>query len=352
MRIHNYVIIFVVIAISTFVVLDIKMNSMEAVVRSKTQIERNIITAIDDGVKNLIQSEDSNMLKINKEAAINSFFASLYSSFGITDDKDSIMKLNQYIPVITIILEDGYYVFYSDEYQGADNYMNVSKRWTEKMPYFYEDQNLIYRFTTGDVVTLYDKGNSLGGGLSQNVYCMDYRDIQRKEEYLEFRNNNPESILLSDEAFNTVRKAAIIKSIETTMAYYTSHHNRIAQQYGITYNFSLPVMREEEWAPYLDDVSMFVVFQGYPYGNEVGEVYNRVLSSGAKLSKNRLFILEQIGWYYVYHREDCPELKNGGILLFDEPLYDLESCARKGAYACPHCNEGAGVNAPDYMPSG
>ena len=352
MRIHNYVIIFVVIAIGTFVVLDIKVNSMEAVVRSKAQIERNIITAIDDGMRSLIQTDDSNKLEINKEAGIYSFFASLYSSFGITDDRNSIMKFNQYVPVITIIMEDGYYIFYSDEYQGSDGYMNVSKRWTEKMPYFYEDENFIYRFTLGEVVTLYDKRDSLGGGLSQNVYCMDYRDIQGKEEYLEFRNNNPGSILLSDEAFHIERKGAIIRSIETSMAYYTSHHNRIAQQYGITYNFSLPVMREEEWASYLDDVSMFVVFQGYPYGDEVGEVYNRVLSSGAKISKKRLFILEQIGWYYVYHREDCPELEKGGILLFEEPLYDLESCASKGAYACPLCNEEAGVKAPDYMPSG
>jgi hypothetical protein len=134
------------------------------------------------------------------------------------------------------------------------------------------------------------------------------------------------------------------------MAYYTSHHNHIAKQYGITYNFSLPVIREDEWAPYLDDVSMFVVFQGYPYGDKLGEVYNRIASSGAKISKNRLFYLEQIGWYYVYHRDNCPELENGGMILFDEPQYELETCVKKGAYACPVCNDMSGINAPDYLP--
>ncbi len=350
MRIHNYIIIFVIIAIGTFLIMDIQSNSMEVVANNREQINRNMNTAIDDGVGSLVQLDESNKLAINKEAAVNSFFASIYTSFGIIDDRDRIEKLNQYIPIITITMEDGYYVLYSDEYRTSDGYRNISKRWTEKLPYFYEDENFIYSFTLGEVVTLYDKRNCLGGGANQSVYSMNYHDIQNKDEYLAFRSSNPDSILLNDSKFEVVRKEAILNSIENTMAYYTSHHNHIARQYGITYNFSLPVMREDEWAPYLDDVSMFVVFQGYPYGDQVGEVYNRIASAGAKISKNRLFYLEQIGWYYVYHRDNCPELEEGGIILFDEPFYDIESCAKKGAYACPVCNEGAGVNAPDYMP--
>ncbi len=350
MRIHNYIIIFVVIAISIFVVLDIKSNSMEAILNNKVQIERNITTAIDDGVNSLVQTFDSDKLTINKDEAVNSFFASLYSSFGIMDDKDNIAKLNQYIPLILVTMEDGYYIFYSDEYRTMDGKIGVSKRWTEKLPYYYEDDDFIYSFTLGDIITLYDKSNCLRGGTDQRVYNMDYHDIQKKDAYLTFRNSNPDNILLKDESFELVRKGAIINNIEATMAYYTSHHNHIARQYGITYNFSLPVMREETWAPYLDDVSMFVVFQGYPYGDQVGEVYNRIASTGARISKNRLFYLEQIGWYYVYHRDNCPELEKGGMILFDEPLYDIESCAKRGAYACPVCNGESGVNAPNYLP--
>lgn len=349
MRIHNYVIIFVIIAICSFLAIDIKADNMEAVANNRDQINRNLNTALDDGISNLVQMDENNKLAIDKEAAATSFFSSIYTSFGVIDDKDNIEKLNQYVPIITITMEDGYYIFYSDEYRGFDGYMNISKRWTEKLPYFYEDEKFIYSFTLGEIVTLYDKRNCLGGG-TQSVYTMNYHDLQKKDEYLTFRNSNPNSILLDDEKFELVRKEAIIKSIETTMAYYTSHHNHIAQQYGITYNFALPVMREEEWAPYLDDVSMFVVFQGYPYGNQVGEVYNRIASAGAKISKNRLFYLEQIGWYYVYHRYNCSELENGGIILFDEPQYDIGSCAKRGAYACPVCNEESGINAPNYTP--
>ena len=350
MRIHNYVIIFAFIAICTFFIIDIKSDNMEAVRNNREQIDRNMKTAIDDGIGSLVQMDENNKLIIDKGAAVSSFFSSIYTSFGVIDDKGSIEKLNQYVPVVTITMEDGYYIFYSDEYRTVDGYTNVSKRWTEKLPYFYEDENFIYSFTLGKIVTLYDKRSCLGGGSTQRVYTMDYHDLQKKDEYRSFRESNPVCILLDDEKYELTRKGAIIKSIETTMAFYTSHHNHIAKQYGITYNFSLPVMREEEWAPYLDDVSMFVVFQGYPYGGQVGEEYNRIASSGAKISKNRLFYLEQVGWYYIYHRDNCPELANGGMILFDEPLYDIETCARKGAYACPECNDMSGVNAPDYLP--
>ncbi len=348
-RLHNLVILFVVIAISFFIVMDIKANTLQEVVNQKEQIDRNISLAIDDGVNSLIQMDENNRLTINKERAVNSFFSSLYSSFGVKDDRDSLCKLNQYIPVIVITMEDGYYIFYSDEYRTPDGYLNVSKRWTEKMPYCYEDENFIYRFTLGETVTLYDKRNSLGDTL-QSLYCMNYHDIQHKEEYTSFRITNPESVLLDDELYEIVRKGAIINSIEETMAYYTSHHNHIAQQYGITYNFSLPVIREEEWAPYLDDVSMFVVFQGYPYGDQAGTVYNQVASSGAKMSKNRLFYLEQKGWYYIYHRFNCSELDKGGAILLDEPFYDIESCAKRGAYACHLCNGISGASSPEYKP--
>lgn len=349
MRIHNYIIIFVIIAIGVFLVIDIKSNSMEAVINHREQIDRNVKAALDDGIRSLVQVDGNNKLDIDKDAAVNSFFSSLYTSFGVNDDKEGRGKLNQYVPVVAITLEDGYYIFYSDEYLTRDGYRNISKRWSEKLPYYYEDTNFIYGFTLGELVNLYDKSNCLSGGVEQSVYSMDYHDIQKREEYLPFRQSNPNSILLDDESFELIRKEAIIHSIENAMAYYTSYHNHLARQFGITYNFSLPVMREGEWAPYLNDVGMYVVFQGYPYGDHVGEIYNRIASSGAKVSKNRLFYLEQIGWYYVYHRYNCPELEKGGFILFDEPLYDIESCVKRGAYACPACNE-AGANAPDYKP--
>lgn len=350
MKLYHYVIIFVIIAMTIIVTIDVKTNNLKAVIENIDQIDNNLDTAIDDGVTKLAEVDNNNNIKINKETAINSFFLSLYATFGVISDKDSQTKFNQYIPVVTITMEDGFYILYSDEYKDSDGYTYITKRWSEKIPYFYEDNDFIYGFTLGDVVTLYDKKNLLSDETSQNIYKCDYHEIQTKDEFVAFRLKRPDSILLNDELFHEVRKSTIIQCIEENMAYYTSRHNRIAKQFGITYNFSLPVIKDEEWAPFLDEVSMYVVFQGYPYGKQLGETYNRIASAGVKVSKKQAYYLEQKGWYLVYHRESCPELKGGGTLFLDEPLYDIQSCCKKGAYACPICNQNNGANAPDYTP--
>ena len=349
MKIHQFVLIFGIIIIAIVVITDITTNNLKTVTENKKQLDRNLDTAIDDGVTRLVEVDSNNKITINKEAAVNSFFMSLHSTFGVLSDKEIQQKLNHYIPVITITMDDGYYIFYSDEYTSSDGYTYVSKRWSEKFPYFYEDADFIYGFTLGKIVTLYDKNGILGGGISQYVYTMNYHDIQTKDEYASFRNARPNSVLLNDEEFELIRKSTLINCIETSMAYYTSQHNKIAAQYGITYNFTLPAIKDEEWAPYLDDIGMFVVFQGYPYGNQVGETYNRFATAGAKVSKSNVYYLEQKGWYLIYHRSTCPELTLGGVVFRNEPYYDPISCIKEGAYNCPVCFNN-GVFAPNYTP--
>ena len=349
MKIYHFALIFLLIIITTIVITDIKTNDLKAVAGNKSQIDRYLDVAIDDGVTRLVQVDSNDNVTISLDAAAKSFFLSLYSSFGILSDSDMQEKLNAYIPVMAVTTEDGYYVFYSGGFTRPDGYTYVAKTWTEKMPYYYEDGDFIYGFTLGDTINLYDKNNLLGGSGSEKTYRMDYRDIQTEDCYASFRTARPDSFLLDDKAFVLIRKGSIINCIEDTLAYYTSHHNRIAARYGITYNFSLPEISDDEWAPYLDDVSLFVVFQGYPYGNESGETYNRFSSAGAKVSKSKEYYLEQKGWYYIYHKSTCTELDGGGITFTDNPYHSVESCVEAGAYACPVCIKN-GAYAPEYVP--
>lgn len=348
MKLYHLTLLFVIIFIGSIVITDIKTNQLKAVLENRKQIDRKLDVAIDDGVTSLAQVDGNNNIRISKDAAVKSFFLSLYSAFGILSDKEMQDKLNQYIPCVAVTMEDGFYVFYSNEFTANDGYTYIAKNWSEKFPYSYEDDDFIYCFTLDDVIRLYDKKGILEG-TGETVYQMDYRDIQTKERYAGFRTARPESVLLSEEAFELVRKSTIISCIENTLAHYTSHHNKIAAQYGITYNFSLPMIREDEWAPYLDDISMFVVFQGYPYGNGTDEFYNRFVSAGAKMTKKKMYYLEQKNWYLIYHKETCTELNKEGIIFRDTPYYKVEDCAAKGAYACPICNQ-TGVFAPEYQP--
>lgn len=328
--------------------LDTQTADLKTVIDNKEQINQKLDTAVDDGVSNLVQLDDNYNIVVNKDAAIQGFLGSLYSSFDILSDQDEIQKLNLYIPVIIITVDDGYYIYYCDTYEGADGKTYLTKRWSEKFPFSFEDEDFIYGFTLGDEVRLYDKNDILDPDSDQTVFHLDYHDFQTKEELTGFREQRHNSILQSEKAFNSVKKSVIMNCIENTMAYYTSRHNNIASIYGITYNFSLPSVKQEEWDQYLETNSMFVVFQGYPYGNKSGKTYNRIASAAAKISKNNVYYLEQEGWYLEYHKSTCPELKKNGVIIYsDEPYYNVQDCAAAGAYACPYCSD-TGVFAPDY----
>ncbi len=334
---------FVVIAISIIVPTDIRLNNLKAVVLNKEEIDRYLDVAIDDAVSRLVEVGENNQIIINKENAIESFYTSLYASFGILSDKAKQQELALYIPVIVITMEDGYYIYYSDDYKGEDGYPYVSRRWSEKFPYDYEDEDFIYGFSLGNEFTLYDKYGKLAG--EQKVYQINRKDMVDKYS---FYFKPPGHFLQNEEAFNMLRKGKIASRIEQSMAYYTSLHNRIAAQYGITYNFSLPAIKDEQWLPYLDNVSIFTVFQGYPYGSATGEVYNRFMSAGAKVSKDQCYYIEQAGWYLLYHKANCSKLNNDCLSSYDdEPHLTIRECVSKGAYACPECIEN-GIYPPKY----
>lgn len=349
MKLSQFAVVFAIIMTAVIIYTDISTNNLKAVFDNKEQIDRNLDSAVDDGITSLIQADESNHVAINKDRALKSFFLSLYSSFRILTDKSGQDRMNLYIPVVVVTEEDGFYVFYSDESYGTDGKAQLMKCWSEQYPYYYEDEFFVYRFTLGEIVTIYDKNNLLDNELGSSVYQSDYHALKTEELLSDFRQEHPDYFIFHTDSYEQVRKQTMIDCLERTMSYYTSKHNKIAENYGITYQFSLPTGREGEWADYIEDISMFVVFQGYPYGTGVGETYNRVLSAGTRISKSGTYFIEQKGWYLVYHRSNCKELMKEGILLRDELYYDAAECIRQGCYQCPVCEPG-GAYAPDYTP--
>lgn len=335
MKLYHFILTFVIIALTIIVIINIRVDNLNTVINNKHEIDRKLTVAIDDAAKNLIQLDANNEIIVSKESAVNSFFTSLYTSFGILSDKEKQVQLSMYIPVIAVTEEDGYYIYYIDEYIEADGKKNTSRRWSEKLPYYYEYNDCVYRFTLDEKLTFYKNGI---------VDELNYKEMQLK--YPSFFNGDNKHFILSEETFELVRKESIKNCIEETMSYYTSIHNRIASQYGITYNFVLPSIKDDQWLPYLNNISIFVVFQGYPYGNEAYEVYNRFGAAGAKISKNQVYYIEQVDWYLVYHKSDCPELKDA--MLYDNKVrYSIKECVSEGAYGCEKClpNE---IHAPYY----
>lgn len=350
MKLNHFTIILVVIAITLMVVSDVRTDNYVAVAQEKENLDQCFNKAIDDSTLNLVEIDGIENLIVNRDRAVEEFFKSIYASLDIIDNPEKRELLNYYVPVISVTCEDGYYIYFSDRIKKSDGYSYINKRWTEKRPYVYEDDDFVYGFTMTDTLTIYDKKGLLNPDEIGSVLTLDYHELVYNDLFAAFRSARPDSFLLDNDQFMMIRKQTIISCVEDALSYYCNVHNNIAAQFGISYNFALPVIDNSEWTRTIDNPCIIVLFQGYPYGSGEIEAYNRFVIAGASINRHEVYYLEQKDWYYVYHTEGCAELKKGGIILMDEPCHSVTECASKGAYACPYCSDGKGVYAPDYTP--
>jgi hypothetical protein len=349
MKLHHLSILFVILALALFVLTDIKTNTQIAVSKEKKLLDQSFSRAIDDALIDFVEVEGFENLHINRESAVQNFFSSLYASLDIMDQPDKKELMKNYTPVIAIACEDGFYLNVSLEYKGTDNLTYLKKQWTDKIPFYYEDEDFIYKFTLKDTLTLYDKNGLLDVNREQTIFQLTYQSLINSELYTNFRNKRPDSFLLNEENFNLRRKACIIGAIEDNLSFYSQEYNNIAKQFGINYQYTIPVIDNSEWMRSIDNPCMIVLFQGYPLKHGDGETYNRYIISGAKIDKNHVFYLEQKEWFYLYHKDTCSELLKDELIIAKEPHYTILECVNKGAYACPFCNE-TGAYPPDYKP--
>ncbi|WMJ87539.1 hypothetical protein [Anaerocolumna sp. MB42-C2] len=315
MKITNLAIIFFVLELLMITLIDIRLNNLTAITNKQVEYNKALDNAIDDGVMNLVEVDSNRKLILNKEVAVQQFFESLFANFGVIGNSHLENRLKNYIPVILVTDTDGFYINYSELYRSNDEVLTVSK-WSEKIPYFYEDNNIIYKFTLGDYITLYDRSANL-------IYEGDYHDL----------NAHFPGTLLAKDAFDQIRRSVIIGKIEEKMNYYINLHNNIAEQYGITYRFWLPQINKADWYQTVNDISMLVIFQGYPYNAAGLDTYNRYALGGARIKKSSAYFITKINDLKVYHKDSCKRIADSGI-----PYYTKEECALEGAFPCPDCN--------------
>ncbi len=341
MKIYHFALIFLLFFLAAVIKTDVSIGNLQALENEKGQIQASLDSAVLDAVKFLVSSGKFGTNTIDKEGAISTLFMSLYSSMGINEDDETQAEVESYIPVILLCDVDGYYIYYYNEFRDENGMVCAERRWSEKMPYFYEDRYFSYRLMLSDNIIINDVNKLLDGNLK--VEEIDYHEFYTDNSYKDFRDKHKDCFLLKDEIYELTKKEAIISQLENVLAYYTNNYNMIARQNGITYNFSFPSGQTEEWAQYMDDVNLVVVFQGYPYGWNRNYALNKVSCAGANIVKKTVYYIEQKSWYWLAHKSDCPKIKN--TIILDETYDSLAECAKMGAY-CDYCIE-HGVRVPE-----
>ena len=270
MKGSNTGLVFAIIFMCMAVLLDSRFNDLAAISNLQMQYNFAMDNAVEAAMDRLVEVDNGWRKKLNKEEAVKCFYDSLAINLGVFDNRNLREKLKGYVPVVGVILDDGFYL-YCDKEKIVDGERIVVKEFSKKYPYQYYDKNITYYFTLTDYVRMIDE-------TKKEYYEGDYHDLG-----MLFRN----SIMNDNAEFDRVRRMTIINTLTDTIEMYINEHNKIAWHYGIQYHFALPYIEREDWYRTIDDISMIALFQGYPYGNNITGTYNRFAFAGARIHKNK-----------------------------------------------------------------
>lgn len=333
MKLTDYAILFVILILPFCFILDITTRSTEEAIYKKTEINRILDTAVDDSATDLLERGLlSKKGIINKEKAVETFFNSLYLNLNIFEDEIQKKRIEGYVPCIVVVDYDGYYLMNNQEsYNTVRKERETRLVWNPKRTYAYKDSKYLYYFTLDDFVTV----------------C--YKDAEGKEQFLEDTIDNLKTqltdsdILKDKDLFDRVRRRTIVECIKNDINYSINRHNSIARQYGITYNFTLPVISNEDWYKSVDDTGILVFFQGMPIGF-TNERINNFSLGGARMVKAPKFYgeLDANTNIKYYHRSSCPmvkaKLEDPDLVMDNMMIFDSKKEAAKAGYLpCRKC---------------
>lgn len=316
MKLSNLVILFCIIVISVIVVLDQRMESSANVATQKIQYSRAIDNSIDEALDALVEWDSADRVQINKDEAVERFFNSMYCNFGVMHDPEGQDRIQLYTPICAVIETDGFYVYHQERVQMTDA-LTVQRRWTEKIPFSYDDGTNYWAFSLNDQVRVVRKSDG-------SILVGDIDDLW---------GSISSPLKTSSDYYEGKKREIIIQTIKEELAWYVNHHNEIANLWGISYSFSLPDFDGEDLFRSVDNVSFLAVFQGYPYSEYSRDTYNRFAFGGAQLAKESQFYVQAGGeGVKYYHLYDCPQCS-----VHTEVYKTMKEASEAGARPCPEC---------------
>ena len=249
--------------------------------------------------------------------------------------------LAQYVPVIAITDTDGFWIAYYDVIdKGSEK--ELVRRWTSKFYYFYLDNSVtkgkkatgfLYRFLGENSCICCDLNGIAGEkGRAYRIRCEDFfrteGDFYESTDFRLTKKKNYDALILHREEFEEKRHEIMAAKLEEALSYYCGHYNRIAEDYGIEYSFSIPSADEKMYLRAAEGVSFMALFQGYPIKG-TDEVVNRFALSNTEIVEASLYVVDKEG---VYHRENCENVST--ITAY---YNSRRECAENGAKPCECC---------------
>ncbi len=337
MSFSRFAVVVIILTLSLSIPTRVHLRETEMVMDVKQRYKIAMEMAVDDAMDGIVETDNGSDVYLNKDYLLEQFYHTLFINLGCPNDSDIQNRVKTFIPVVLLVDKDGYYISFSTVVEGNDGLSVIGKNWTDKLPYTYVEENSgrIFNFTLGDEISVYDPYTNM-------VHEGRYQDLARLSMFsVDDRSRGMyRSELLCGGRFDEIRRNTIINSITESMTYYINVHNSIAQQFGISYKFSLPYVEEDDWARTIDDISMFALFQGMPYAStDVRLGYlNLYTIGGARIYKKSYYYIVPEGSVPYYHKTGCEKLDSAGASSMAHPYESAADCAAQGAYPCSDCH--------------
>ncbi|WP_455717366.1 hypothetical protein [Anaerosporobacter sp.] len=276
----NLSIVFVLIMVAAFLILNQKTDTVTAITKLQMQYNNAVDNAVSDSFLKIVDQDSIESTSIDFATVTDSFFRYLAWNLGLEAESLKAKALPNYVPVIAYIVQDGVYLAYHkiegenpQVVKQTDNMnaleWNTSIEISKRIPFEKITDTYQIQYTLTDYIRVIN--------------------IDTKEEwegyYVDLFEQFPGLLPSTQEKFDKERRLIIINCITDSMNTYIESHNAIANHYGIKYHISLPYIENDEWYRTIDDISMLVLFQGYPYGNDTLGYYNRLALGGARIRK-------------------------------------------------------------------
>lgn len=358
------------------------------VIDNATQDALDMIVELNDEFQSLYFAQQFNITQSVAKEAVKSFFQTLAINYNMPYIEGKTESyFSTYVPAIVLIGYDGFYIYSVDETASGIYAYQMSP----KIPYAYEEGDMIVNFTLGNDIKILCKGVYYEGTMTDNyitdttpkfneyltafdgsvtdlrkflpditddmslvIYVLDREGIATIPDFL--YANTGETPLLQDYSrasgdlpagrFHETRRNVIMTTIREVLQQEINSHSSYASIMGSTYDFRIPEISNDDWTNSINDISVMTFIQGLPIG--INQYYNNYALGGAKIVNASYLYGYKNGAQMYYHDEKCPDVQALLALNMDDPANQAEinkwqiflnrvEAASQGYFPCNKC---------------
>lgn len=389
MKITDFALIFIAITLPFMVVLYINITFTIKAEEQEMYYQKIIDSAVSDAAYEMkqVESQDKQIdygysgtenkkINVNAKVGVDSFFESLYNTFGIEGNDAAEQYLNLFVPAVAVVEYDGVRVS-RNETVLDDDVSRITKRVLSPKRYYSYTYSIVrngesYELTTEENPSNLVSTHTVEFTMDDMIVHRGYNNMQNNEIesssfYLDDSKNNDDLVagVVGDKdtvkskvvsSLLDIRKSIIANTVSNELSYAANANNSYARQAGITYSFSFPTTTEDELYDMVDGVGIIAFVQGISVGN-------KYLSTKAY----GMSTLDSVTRYYftapnkdskvqmnLYHKDiNCPEYRiskiNGMSPKYVTSRQEAATSVTTGTlnqvkqtftgfYPCPICN--------------